>query len=78
MSETLAQAALDHPVKVPPRIAERTSSRYQLKIDNRPLCGAHWRRVDTTRCLHPSGYGECIKPLQASFAKANEFSNAST
>src|SRR4030095_4534523 len=33
---------------------------------------AYFPRVDTTRCLRPSGYGERVEPLQASFARANE------
>src|SRR5262249_25394506 len=41
-------------------------------VDKSFKARAHFRWVDTTRCLHPLGYGERIKPLQASFAPANE------
>src|SRR5215469_13281491 len=41
-------------------------------VDKSFKARAHFRWVDTTRCLHPLGYGERIKPLQASFARANE------
>jgi len=43
-----------------------------IRVDNHSSRDQSHSRVDTTRCLHPSGYGERINPLQASFARANE------
>jgi hypothetical protein len=42
------------------------------RID-KPQSGVHiFKRVDTTRCLRPPGYGECITSLSGFLCRANE------
>jgi hypothetical protein len=52
--------------------------RQRSGIDNRSSRCAHFRRVDTTRCLRPPGYGERIEPLQAFLCPSEWVSKAST